>query len=481
MTLLDKDFLLTNDMGKKLFHNHAAKMPIIDYHCHLNPKEIYENKNYPNLSRIWINDGSFGDHYKWRLMRANGVPEELITGDGDEYQKLVAWAGTIEKAVGNPLFEWTHLELQRFFGISDQFTTKNVKEVWDKANALLATDDFKPRNLIKNSNVKAVCTTDDPASDLKYHKLLKQEEKENGFKVLPAMRPDKAFNIAADTFDEYLTGFEEASGIKITDFASLTKAFEQRFEFFSSLGGRLSDHGLNSFHFAKASEAEVDSILTKGRQNESLTDHEIDVYSTALIEALMRLNKKFNWTMQFHVNALRNQNTPLFNKLGVDAGLDSMGTQPDMAAQLMKLLKDMQDENNIPQTILYSLNPNDWMQLATGMGDFYGDGTGKGIEQKLQLGCAWRFNDTREGMEEQLRIMAQQSLLPNFVGMLTDSRSFLSYPRHEYFRRVLCNFFGELVERGQAPDDEAYLGQIVEDISYNNAHDYFKFFEDDEK
>ncbi|KRM12150.1 glucuronate isomerase [Paucilactobacillus suebicus] len=477
MSLLDKDFLLTNDMGKKLLHDHAAKMPIIDFHCHLNPKEIYENKNYPNLSRIWINDGNFGDHYKWRLMRANGVDEEFITGDGDEYQKMVAWAGTIEKAIGNPLYEWTHLELQRFFGIDEPFSTKNVKQVWDKANKMLATDDFKPRNLIKKFDVKAVCTTDDPASDLKYHKLLKKEEKENGFKVLPAMRPDKAFNISADTYASYLDELSSVSGVKITDFNSLIDALEQRFEFFNSLGGRLSDHGLNTFHFVKVSDNELAKIFNKGRANESLSAHEVDAYSTALIEALMRLNHKFNWTMQFHVNAVRNANKPMFKKLGVDTGFDSMGTQPDIAGNIVDLFTDMQNEDNIPRTILYSLNPNDWMQLATGMGDFYGGG----VTQKLQLGCAWWFNDTREGMAEQLRIMAQQSLLANFVGMLTDSRSFLSYPRHEYFRRVLCDYIGSLVERGQAPDDEETLGKIVEDISYNNAYNYFAFFEDENK
>ena len=474
MTLLDKDFLLTNETGKKLFHEHAKKMPIIDFHCHLNPQEIYENKNYPNLTRIWINDGTFGDHYKWRLMRANGVPEELITGDGDEYEKLVAWAGTIEKAIGNPLYEWTHLELQRFFGITEPFTKKSVKRIWDKANELLATDEFKPRNLIKNSNVEVVCTTDDPASDLKYHKLLKAEEKENGFKVLPAMRPDKAFNISALTFDQYLQEFEDVSGIKITDFKSFIKAFEQRFEYFTRLGGRLSDHGLNTFHYVPATAEQIETVFENGRHNESLTTKDVDIYATALLKELMKLNKKFGWTMQYHMNALRNRNQPMFKKIGADTGFDSMGTQPDIANEIMNLFTDMQDDDNIPKTILYSLNPNDWMQLATGMGDFYGDG----ITQKMQLGCAWWFNDTREGMQEQLRVMAQQSLLANFVGMLTDSRSFLSYPRHEYFRRVLCDYIGELAERGQVPDDDEYLGQIIEDISYNNAHDYFGFYED---
>ncbi|WEV36953.1 glucuronate isomerase [Lactobacillus sp. ESL0677] len=470
MTLLNKDFLLTNEPAKRLFHEHAAKMPIIDFHCHLDPKEIYENKNYPNLTRIWINDGLFGDHYKWRLMRANGVPEELITGDGDDYEKMVAWAKTIEKAIGNPLFEWTHLELKRFFGIDDTFNEKNVKKIWDKANKMLATENFKPRNLIKNSNVKVVCTTDDPASDLHYHELLQKEEQENGFKVLPAMRPDKAFAITAPTYAEYLQELGNTAQVSITDFKSLVKALEKRFEFFQAHCGKLSDHGLNTFHFVKVTPEELDKIVAKAIDKQELRIFEVDAYVTGLVEALMRLNNKFGWTMQFHINALRNANKPMFTKIGADTGFDSMGTQADIADNMMRLLSDMQNEDNIPKTILYSLNPNDWMQLATGMGDFY-----EGSAQKLQLGCAWWFNDTREGMERQLRTMAQQSLLANFVGMLTDSRSFLSYPRHEYFRRVLCNLIGEWVERGQLPEDYDYLGQIVEDISYNNAKNYFGF------
>lgn len=474
MPLLNDDFLLTTPMAKKLFHDHAEKMPIIDFHCHLDPKEIYENKNYKNISRIWINEGNFGDHYKWRLMRANGVPEDLITGDGDDYQKFLAWAGTIEKALGNPLFEWTHLELRRFFGINDVFNTKTAPAIWEKANQLLATDDFKPRNLIKRSNVQVVCTTDDPASDLKYHKLLKKEEDQNGFKVLPAMRPDKAFNLTDDGYGDYLDQLAKVSGKKITSFKSLVGALRQRFQYFESLGGRLSDHGLNFFHFVKASDDEMNDIIDKARNNKKLTKTEIDQYQTMLVEALMHLNKEFNWTMQFHMNVIRNANKPMLKSFGTDSGFDSMGTQPDLAQEFMKLLMDAQEENQIPKMIIYSLNPNDWMELATGMGDFQQDGV-----QKLQLGAAWWFNDTFSGMKKQLTIMAEESLLPNFVGMLTDSRSFLSYPRHEYFRRVLCNVIGEWAERGQAPDDEDYLGKIVEDISYNNAHDQFHFFDQD--
>ncbi|WP_225364508.1 glucuronate isomerase [Lentilactobacillus parakefiri] len=420
MSLLDDDFLLTTPMAKKLFHDHAEKMPIIDFHCHLDPKEIYENKNYQNISRIWINEGSFGDHYKWRLMRANGVPENLITGDGDDYQKFLAWAGTIEKALGNPLFEWTHLELRRFFGINDVFNTKTASAIWEKANQLLATDDFKPRNLIKRSNVQVVCTTDDPASDLKYHKLLKEDEAENGFKVLPAMRPDKAFNLTADSYGDYLDQLAKVSGKKITSFKSLVGALRQRFEYFESLGGRLSDHGLNFFHFVKASDDEMNEIIDKARNNQKLTKTEIDQYQTMLVEALMHLNKEFNWTMQFHMNVIRNANKPMLKDFGTDGGFDSMGTQPDLAQEFMKLLMDAQEQDQIPKMIIYSLNPNDWMQLATGMGDFQQDGV-----QKLQLGAAWWFNDTFDGMKRQLTIMAEQSLLPNFVGMLTDSRSFL--------------------------------------------------------
>lgn len=474
MSLLDDDFLLTTPMAKKLFHDHAEKMPIIDFHCHLDPKEIYENKNYKNISRIWINEGSFGDHYKWRLMRANGVPEDLITGDGDDYQKFLAWARTIEKALGNPLFEWTHLELRRFFGINDVFNTKTAPAIWEKANKLLATEDFKPRNLIKRSNVQVVCTTDDPASDLKYHKLLKEDEAQNGFKVLPAMRPDKAFNLTADSYGDYLDQLAKVSGKKITSFKSLVGALRQRFEYFESLGGHLSDHGLNFFHFVKASDDEMNDIINKARNNKKLTKTEVDQYQTMLVEALMHLNKEFNWTMQFHMNVIRNANKPMLKSFGTDGGFDSMGTQPDLAQEFMKLLMDSQEQDQIPKMIIYSLNPNDWMQLATGMGDFQQDGV-----QKLQLGAAWWFNDTFDGMKRQLTIMAEQSLLPNFVGMLTDSRSFLSYPRHEYFRRVLCNVIGEWAERGQAPDDEDYLGKIVEDISYNNAHDQFHFFDKD--
>ncbi|MDQ0203986.1 glucuronate isomerase [Pectinatus haikarae] len=469
MSLLNEDFLLTSVAARKLYHSYAEKMPIIDYHCHLNPKDIYENKNYPNLTRIWLSDGLLGDHYKWRLERANGIPEKLITGDGDEYEKLLAWAKTIEKAIGNPLYEWTNLELKRFFGINEPFTVKNAPRIWKQANELLATEEFKPRNLIKKANVKILCTTDDPASDLHYHELLAKEEK--NFKVFPAMRPDHLLNINQGNYGKYLSELSVASGVTISDFGTLKEAVEKRIIFFKKLGGRLSDHGLNSYHYEELSDEKVSEIISKAcNVNSKLSEMEIAGYQTALLKLLMKLNKKYEWTMQFHINVKRNVNKEMFRRLGPDTGFDSVGSQADIVGELIKLINAGFEDNAIPQTILYSTNPNDWMALATGMQNFQGESI-----QRLQLGCAWWFNDTREGMRSQLNIMAQQSLLANFVGMLTDSRSFLSYPRHEYFRRVLCDLIGEWVDRGQVEENYDYLGKIVESISYNNAHNYFCF------
>jgi glucuronate isomerase len=472
MKLLDKDFLLESDMAKKLFHDYAEKMPIIDFHCHLNPEDIYENKNYPNISRIWLNEGTYGDHYKWRLMRANGIDEELITGDGDEYEKFLAWADTIEHSYGNPLYEWTHLELRRFFNIDERLTVESAPRIWKKANELLATDDFKPRNLIKNSDVKLVATTDDPASDLNYHKLLKEEEETSGFRTLPAMRPDKLMQIEKPGFGEYLNTLSEISGTSIKSFDDITKALRQRFEFFSEMGGRLSDHSLPTYHFVELSDNELDQIVAKAVNGEKLTGEERDGYLTALLKVLMSLNNEFDWVMQFHINSGRDLNTPMYEKLGPDTGFDAMGTQPDIVTGLQKLLTEMSTKGIVPKMIFYSLNPNDWMEIATVMQSFQGK-----TKQRLQLGAAWWFNDTAEGMDEQLRVFAQQSLLPNFVGMLTDSRSFLSYPRHEYFRRVLCNFLGKLSEQGRIPEDPEVMGKVVQDISYNNAYKYFGFFD----
>lgn len=352
MSLIDDNFLLTTDFGKKLFFDYAKDMPIIDFHCHLVPREIYENKNYQNITRLWINEGTYGDHYKWRLERANGVPEKLITGDGDDYDKFIAWADTIEHSVGNPVYEWTHLELRRFFGIDEPLTKKSAPAIWKKVNALLQTDDFKPRNLIKYSNVQAVCTTDDPADDLHYHKLLKQSERQNGFRVLPAMRPDNLIYIEKPGYGQYLQKLGQVAGIKINSFADIIKAMDKRFAYFNQMGSRLSDHSLSTYHFIEASNDEMDQIVEKGVNNETLTPKEHDQYLTMLVENLMKLNKKYGWTMQFHNNVLRNINHPMFKKIGPDTGYDAMGTQPDMAAQMAKLFTAMNDQDGLPKIIM---------------------------------------------------------------------------------------------------------------------------------
>ncbi|MEN0658666.1 glucuronate isomerase [Caldifermentibacillus hisashii] len=469
--LLEDDFLLETQWGKKLFHNYAKKMPIIDYHCHLEPKEIYENKNYDNLTKIWLNDNGIGDHYKWRLLRAYGTEEKYITGDGDDYTKFFEFVKTVEKAIGNPIYEWSHLELKRYFDIDLTINAKNAKIIWDTANDLLAKDEFRPRQLIQKMNVHLVATTDDPISNLDYHKLLKKEEDKNGFKVVPTFRPDMIMDITNPNYLPYMEQLGKVSGISIRSFEDLEEALAKRVQYFHEVGGRLSDHGLNTFYFKRTTRKEVEDIFNHRLHNSSLNNEDVIKYQSAIQIYLMSLYVKYNWTMQLHMNAFRNNSERSLKTIGVNAGFDSMGDQSTLAREVVKLLNEAELQNVIPKTILYSLNPNDWLTLSTLMGSFQG-----GMRQKIHLGCAWWFNDTREGMKTQLTTYAQQSLLANFIGMLTDSRSFLSYPRHEYFRRVLCDLIGKWVERGQVPEDEQYLGQIIEDICYNNAYEYFGFF-----
>lgn len=469
--LLNNDFLLKSQWGKKLFHNHAKKMPIIDYHCHLEPKEIYDNKNYDNLTRIWLNDSGAGDHYKWRLLRANGAKEEFVTGEGDDYLKFLEFVKAVEKAIGNPVYEWSHLELKRYFGIDLTINTTNAKTIWDEANAMLSKEEYRPRQLIQKMNVQLVATTDDPISDLYYHKLLRKEEESNGFKVLPTFRPDRIMDIENPDFLSYMEQLSEISGVSIKHYEDLEEALEQRVQYFHEVGGRLSDHGLNTFNFEETTREEVEEIFNDRLNNSYLTQESIVKYQSTIQMFLMGLYTKYNWTMQLHMNACRNNSEGSLKTIGQNAGFDSMGNQSTLASEVAKLFNEAELQAVVPKTILYSLNPNDWLTLSTLMGSFQG-----GMTQKIHLGCAWWFNDTREGMKTQLTTYAQQSLLANFVGMLTDSRSFLSFPRHEYFRRVLCDLIGEWVERGQLPEDEEYLGQIVEEICYNNAYRYFGFF-----
>ena len=470
--LLNDDFLLTTPWAKRLYHDYAEKMPIIDYHCHLVPQEICEDKGYDNLAQVWLYDHGFGDHYKWRLLRANGVPESVIRGD-DDHAKYLAFVDALQKAVGNPIYEWSHLELRRVFGIDLQITRENAEEIWNRANALLATPEYRAKGLIKKFNVKCICTTDNPADTLEYHKQLKEQEAENGFRVLPTFRPDDLLGIELPGFAAYCKTLTEVSGIRVVDYATLKDAAAQRVQYFHEVGGRLADHGANTFYFTPASDDEVAKVVAKALAGEQLSQHEVGEYQTAMTLFLMGEYAKRNWTMQIHGNCFRNDSTKTFEAIGANVGCDSVGDQPDFVYQ-HKLLFDAAEQTvGLPKIILYSLNDADWLAVASLCGSFQGGE----LKNRFQFGNAWWFNDTFSGMKKQLVMFAEQGLLGNFTGMLTDSRSFLSYPRHEYFRRVLCNVLGELVERGQAPEDEPLLGGLVQDVCYNNAHEYFGFFD----
>ncbi|GIP27776.1 uronate isomerase [Paenibacillus sp. J23TS9] len=460
---LNDDFLLSTDTARTLFHQYAKDMPIIDYHCHLDPKEIYENKHFRNLCEAWLS----GDHYKWRLMRANGIPESHITGDASDYDKFMAWAVTVPKTVGNPLYSWTHLELRRFFGIDELLNEESAPRIWEEVNAKLATSAFQRRNIIKNANVKIVCTTDDPADSLEYHQLLKKEEQD--FQVLPAFRPDKALGIDAPGFTDWLRRLEQAAGKEVLSYASLVDILKQRVDFFHEQGCRLSDHALDTLRYQAGDSEAVEKIFAKRLAEEGLSQEEVTIYKTELLNTLIGFYHEKDWTMQLHLHAYRNNNTPMFNRLGPDTGYDGLNDLP-LTGSLSQLLDRAESGQGLPKTILYSLNPNDYPSLLALMGCYQKDTPGK-----LQLGSGWWYNDTRNGMRQQLTLFADNSLLARFVGMLTDSRSFLSYTRHEYFRRVLCELIGEWTERGEAPDDMELLGRMVESIAYHNASEYFGF------
>ncbi|MEG6567337.1 glucuronate isomerase [Thermoanaerobacterium saccharolyticum] len=460
---MDEDFLLNNEVAVKLFHEYASKMPIFDFHCHLNPKDIYEDKKFKNITEVWL----YGDHYKWRLMRSNGVDEKYITGDADDYSKFLEFAKTMPMAIGNPVFHWTHLELQRYFGVNELLNEKTAPMIWEKVNSVLSGSDFGVRNIIKNSNVKILCTTDDPTDSLEYHKLLK-EDKSFDVKVLPAFRPDKGINIDKDDFRDWVKKLEEASGVTIKNYQGYLDALNSRLEYFDSLGCRLSDHALDFVAYEESSEEEVDGIFKKALNGEKLSQIEIDKFKANMLQFLGRKYKELGWAMQLHIAALRNTNTRMFEKLGPDTGYDSIN-DINIAYPLSKLLDSLEVTGELPKTILYTLNSKDNYVLATIMGSFQGEG----IPGKMQFGSAWWFNDNIDGMREQMRTLANVGLLSKFVGMVTDSRSFLSYPRHEYFRRILCNLIGEWVDRGEVPYDIDLLGKIVQDISYNNAVNYF--------
>ncbi len=459
---MGNDFLLRSETAKNLYHNFAKDMPIFDYHCHLSPKEIAENKSYRNITEIWLG----GDHYKWRAMRSNGVAEDYITGNQSDKDKFIKWSETITNCIGNPLYHWTHLELRRYFNIDTLLSPSTAEEIWNKTNELLATEDFTARKLIERSNVKALCTTDDPVDSLEYHIQLKEDDTFK-VKVLPTFRPDKSFNIEKEGFVQWIKTLESVSKIKIDSFENLLKALKGRIEFFHEVGCRVSDHALDPVMYKKGSIEEANKVLLKGLNNETLTDEELQIYKGQVMLFLGREYSRLGWIMQIHMGCMRNNSTRMFRNLGPDTGFDSIGDKL-FAEDLSKLLDALDDTDELPKTVLYNLNPRENEVLGTLIGCFQGGG----IPGKIQFGSGWWFLDQKDGMEKQMIALGNLGLLSRFIGMLTDSRSFLSYTRHEYFRRILCNILGEWVENGEAPNDINLLGSMVQDICYNNVNNY---------
>lgn len=459
---MDCDFLLNNEPAKALFAA-ANTMPIFDWHCHLSPKEIYENKQPESIAWLWL----AGDHYKWRALRSCGVDEKYITGDASPYEKFKAFAGAMPLLIGNPLYHWTHLELQRYFDIYEPLSAKTCDEIWAKANAKIAAGGFTPRELIVNSNVTCLCTTDDPADTLEYHELLARDSSFT-CKVIPAFRPDKALGIELPGWRAWLAAMSKTAGVDIVSYAQLKDILAQRVEFFASLGCRASDHAFTYVPFERASEDELEAIFAKAVNGKSLEKIEIDKFKTELMRFFARQYSARGWGMEIHIGAMRNNNAPMFRRLGPDAGYDSIADY-EVAHNLSRLLDSLEDEGCLPRTVLFTLNPKDNYVLGAMLGNFQSSEAAS----KIQFGSAWWFNDNIDGMREQMKALANLGALSKFVGMVTDSRSFLSYPRHEYFRRILCALIGDMVQAGLYPWDEEKLTQIVKDISYNNAVNYF--------
>lgn len=460
---LDQDFLLETNTAKTLYHNFAAKLPIIDYHCHLPPNQIADDSNFKNLTQIWL----YGDHYKWRAMRANGIPEKYITGDASDYEKFEKWAETVPYTLRNPLYHWTHLELQRYFDVYDILSPATAKKIYDDCTAKLQTPEYSVRRLIQKMNVESIGTTDDPLDDLLSHQKIKAD----GFsvKVLPSFRPDKAMN--ADNVPElnsYIKKLAGVSGQQITNFIQFLAALKGRHDFFAQQGCTVSDHGLEQLYCEEYTDAEIEGIFSKILAQQVLTSSEVLKFKSCMLINLAVWDHEKGWVQQYHVGALRNNNTRLLDQLGPDTGFDSIGDF-SQAAGLSKFLNKLDSTNRLAKTILYNLNPADNEMLAAMAGNF-NDGT---IAGKIQFGAAWWFLDQKHGIIDQINSLSNMGLLGRFIGMITDSRSFLSYPRHEYFRRILCNLIGNDVENGELPADTEWLGKMVENICYFNALKYF--------
>ena len=462
---LSEDFLLESEMSKSLYFDHASKMPIIDYHCHLPPDEIAKDKNFANLTKIWLN----GDHYKWRAMRTNGIDEKYITGKTEDYKKFEKWAETVPYTMRNPLYHWTHMELRNPFVITKLLDQGSAREIYDQCTKLLNTKPFSARNLLRKFKVEVVCTTDDPTDTLEHH----QNIRDDGFEimVLPTFRPDKA--LAADdvvSYNQYLDKLSDSSNIDIKDLQTLVDALKARHDYFHYMGCRLSDHGLEEMYSNSFKKSEIKKIFSSIRSGVSVSRKKLLKFKSALLKYLAEMDHEKRWTQQFHLGALRNNNSRMVSVLGPDTGFDSIGDK-EMARPLSRFLNSLDKTNSLSKTILYNLNPRDNYLFATMIGNF-NDGS---VPGKIQFGSGWWFLDQKDGMELQLNALSNLGLLSRFVGMLTDSRSFLSYPRHDYFRRILCNLIGNDVENGLLPNDSAWLGQMVENISYYNAKNFFNF------
>lgn len=464
-TFLDEDFLLQTEAARTLYHEFAKQMPIIDYHNHLPPDQIVADKTFENLTQIWL----YGDHYKWRAMRTNGINERYCTGDASDYEKFEKWAETVPYTLRNPLYHWTHLELQRYFDVQDILSPRTARKIYDECSEKLRTPDFSVRNLLRKMNVEVVCTTDDPLDSLEYHQQLKAE---GSFEIQmrPAFRPDKFILITNPNFTTYIQKLAALVGFEIQRFDDLTKALRARADFFASLGCLLSDHGLEHIYAADFTPEAADSAFQKVLAGQSLSATEALVYQSAILHFLGTMYHELGWTQQFHLGALRNNNARALRLLGPDTGWDSMGDW-SQAQALSKFLGKLDEYDQLSKTIIYNLNPADNEVIATMIGNF-NDGS---VAGKIQFGSGWWFLDQKDGMEKQMNALSNMGLLSRFVGMLTDSRSFLSFPRHEYFRRILCNMLGNDIENGELPNDTEWIGQIVQNICYNNAKQYFGF------
>lgn len=462
---LDENFLLNNKTAERLFHDFAKGMPIIDYHNHLPPQEIAMDLNFENITKAWLN----GDHYKWRAMRTNGVNEEYITGTGSDWEKFEAWSATVPYTLRNPLYHWTHLELQRYFGINENLNKETAKHIYEDSSIKLQTKEYSVRGLLEKMNVKLLCTTDDPLDNLQFHQQIRQDEWK--VRVLPAFRPDKAMNVDdADSFNNYLNELEKVADVSISGFNDYIAALKKRHDYFAANQCSLSDHGLEEIYAEDYTDAEIASFFTKIRSGINLTLPEIRKFKSAMLVHLAEWDYEKGFVQQYHLGALRNNNSRMFRKLGADTGWDSIGDFSHARA-LAKFLNRLDKNNKLAKTIIYNLNPSDNELFATMIGNF-NDGS---VAGKIQWGSSWWFLDQKDGMTKQLNTLSNMGLLSRFIGMLTDSRSFLSFPRHEYFRRLLCNLFGEEIEKGELPNDIDWIGKVIQDISYNNARTYFNW------